>query len=290
MADPSQDATIASWVRQHGTLARFDLEIALCHILDCSRAHLLTHPDRALNQPELAQLERWSDQLYKHVPIAYLCGNQEFWGLSLTVDHRVLVPRPDTETLVEQTLACMAQQDPSPSTGTALRLLDLGTGSGAIALALASERPDADVHACDCSLDSLAVARENSRSLRLPVTLHHSDWFDNISQRYDLIVSNPPYIAPSDPHLDLLGAEPAHALVADDNGLADLRTICEQAGRFLQTNGWLLLEHGFDQAEAVRSLLSNNGFIDVQSRRDLGGNERVTWGQKPSDQALSAHE
>ena len=290
MADRSQNATVASWIRQHGTLARFDLEIALCHILGCSRAHLLAHPDSKLNRPELAQLESWSDQLYKHVPIAYLCGNQEFWGLSLKVDHRVLVPRPDTETLVEQTLACMAQQDPSPATGTAPRLLDLGTGSGAIALALASERPDADVHACDCSLDSLAVARENIRSLKLPVTLHHSHWFENISQRYDLIVSNPPYIAPSDPHLDLLGAEPAHALVADDNGLADLRTICQQASAFLQASGWLLLEHGFDQAEAVRSLMSNNGFISVKSRRDLGGNERVTWGQKPSDQALSGYE
>ena len=290
MVDHSFNATVASWLRHHGTLARFDLELALCHILDCSRAYVLTHPDRGLTRPELDQLEHWSEQLYKHVPVAYLCGNQEFWGLSLTVDHRVLVPRPDTETLVEQALACMNQRDPSPATGAALTLLDLGTGSGAIALALASERPEAEVHACDRSLDSLTVARENSRSLKLPVTFHHSDWFENISQRYDLIVSNPPYIAPTDPHLSLLGAEPAHALVANDNGLADLRTICDGADAFLQTNGWLLLEHGYDQAAAVRSLLSDNGFIDVQSRRDLGGNERVTWGQKPSDQALSAHE
>jgi release factor glutamine methyltransferase len=290
MVDHSLNATVASWLRHHGALARFDLELALCHILDCSRAYVLTHPDRALTRPELDQLEHWSEQLYKHVPVAYLCGNQEFWGLSLTVDHRVLVPRPDTETLVEQALACVDQRDRSPATGAALTLLDLGTGSGAIALALASERPEAEVHACDRSLDSLAVARENSRSLKLPVTFHHSDWFENISQRYDLIVSNPPYIAPADPHLSLLGAEPAHALVANDNGLADLRTICEGAGAFLQSHGWLLLEHGYNQAAAVRSLLSDNGFIDVQSRRDLGGNERVTWGQKPWDQALSAHE
>jgi len=290
MVDHSSNATVASWLGQHGALARFDLELALCHILDCSRAYVLTHPERALSQPELEQLAHWSEKLYKHVPVAYLCGHQEFWGLSLTVDHRVLVPRPDTETLVEQTLVCMNQRDRSPTTTDALALLDLGTGSGAIALALASERPDADVHACDCSLDSLSVARKNSHSLKLPVTFHHSDWFENIPQPFDLIVSNPPYIAPADPHLELLGSEPRHALVANDNGLADLRTICQRAGAFLQPDGWLLLEHGYDQAEAVRSLLSDNGFIDVQSRRDLGGNERVTWGQKPSDQALSAHE
>ena len=290
MVDHSTDATIASWLRQHGTLARFDLELVLCQILDCSRAHILTNPHRSLSQPELDQLERWSDQLYNHVPIAYLCGNQEFWGLRLTVDHRVLVPRPDTETLVEQALECIDTLTRIRSAETTLTLLDLGTGSGAIALALASERPDTQVHACDFSLDSLAVAHENSRLLRLPVTFHHSDWFTNIAQSFDLIVSNPPYIAPDDPHLDLLGAEPAHALIADDNGLADLRRICEQAGALLHSDGWLLLEHGYDQGPAVRSLLAENGFIDVQSRRDLGGNERVTWGQKPSDQALSAHE
>ena len=290
MIDQSLDATVASWLRHHQSLARFDLELALCHILDCSRAHVLTHPDRALSRFELSQLEHWSEQLYQHVPIAYLCGNQEFWGLSLVVDHRVLVPRPDTETLVEQALVCLNHVDHSLPTGTAPTLLDLGTGSGAIALALASERPDADIHACDCSLESLAVARENSDSLKLPVTFHHSDWFENITQRYHVIVSNPPYIAPDDAHLDLLGAEPAHALVAKENGLADLRSICQRAGVFLQTNGWLLLEHGYDQGKTVRSLMTENGFVGVQSRRDLGGNERVTWGQKRSNQALSAHE
>lgn len=290
MVDHSSDATIASWLQQHGTLARFDLELALCQILDCSRAQVLTNPHRTLSQSELNQLEHWSRRLYDHVPVAYLCGNQEFWGLRLIVDHRVLVPRPDTETLVEQTLECIDKLTHTRSTGTTLKLLDLGTGSGAVALALASERPHIEAHACDFSLDSLAVARENSRLLQLPVTFHHSDWFNNITQSFDLIVSNPPYIAPDDPHLDLLGAEPAHALIADDNGLADLRRICEQAGARLHCNGWLLLEHGYNQGPAVRSLMTENDFINVQTRRDLGGNERVTWGQKPSDQALSVYE
>ena len=294
MAKAAQADTLGDWLGSHPTLNRFDLEIALCQVLDCSRAFLLSHPERQLTANELEQLHRWSHQLYNHVPLAYLCGEQEFWGLALKVDERVLVPRPDTETLVEQALVRLEQMAPQASLARlasrrALSVLDLGTGSGAIALAIASERPDADVHACDLSPDSLAVAEANSRKLKLAVTFHHSDWFNNIQQRYDLIVANPPYIDPLDPHLATLGAEPRMALVSRDRGLWDLGHIAAQGESYLHPGGYLLLEHGFDQGPAVRDLLVNNGFEGVSSCRDLGGNERVTWGQK-KDRAESNHE
>lgn len=294
MAKETQAETLKHWLGSHPTLNRFDLEIALCQVLDCSRAYLLSHPERQLTANECEQLNNWSQQLYTHAPLAYLCGEQEFWGLTLQVDERVLVPRPDTETLVEQALECLDQLAPQPDsarpeTGLTLSALDLGTGSGAIALAIASERPDVDVHACDLSYDSLDVAAANSRKLNLAVTFHHSDWFNNIKQRYHLIAANPPYIDPLDPHLATLGAEPRMALVAKDRGLSDLRHIAAHGEAYLHPGGYLLLEHGFEQGAVVRALLADNGFEGVTSCRDLGGNERVTWGQK-KDGAESNHE
>lgn len=294
MAKAAEADFLGRWLGSHPTLNRFDLEIAACHVLHCSRAYLLSHPERRLSSKELKQLNHWSQQLYDHVPLAYLCGEQEFWGLTLQVDERVLVPRPDTETLVEQALERLRQMAPranSASLGTRRKLsvLDLGTGSGAIALALAWERPDADIHASDLSQDALTVADTNSRRLNLPVTFHHSDWFDNIGGHYDLIVANPPYIDPIDPHLATLGAEPRMALVSQGQGLADLDHIATQSQSYLHAGGYLLLEHGFDQGPAVRKLLAGVGFDGVGSCRDLGGNERVTWGQK-KDGAESSHE
>lgn len=285
MAKAAEPLHLGQWLSAHPKLNRFDLEVALCRVLDCSRAYLLSHPERLLTINELEQLNHWSQRLYEHVPLAYLCGEQEFWGLNLKVDERVLVPRPDTEVLVEQALIRLAEMTTqahlaTSTTNETLSVLDLGTGSGAVALAIASERSDVEIHACDLSLDCLAVAEANSRTLDLPVTFHHSDWFENISRRYHLILANPPYIAPLDPHLAQLGAEPIMALVAQDHGLADLRHIATQCRSHLHPGGFLLLEHGFDQGAAVRRLLEDGGLDGIGSCRDLGGNERVTWGRK----------
>lgn len=290
MADSSTGLTIGRWIAHHSSLARMDLEIALAHVLNCSRAFLLSHPEQEISDSNLQRLEDWASQLAKHVPTAYLCGTQEFWGLSLAVDSRVLVPRPDTETLVEQALICLASREAEPTHQPGLQILDLGTGSGAIALAIASERPDIQVHASDYSQDSLAVALGNSKALDLPIVFHHSNWFQNLNETYDVIAANPPYVDAKDPHMALLGAEPSHALIADNNGLADLDHISANAAAYLREQGWLLLEHGYDQGAAVRALMLDNGFIDVETRRDLGGNERVTWGQKAPVQANSFYE
>ena len=284
MADQQPPLTIASWLRQQGSLARLELEVALCHALDCSRAHLLSHPEQQLTCAELKQLSHWTHQLRNHIPLAYLTGEQEFWGLSLSIDARVLVPRPDTEILVECALECLPDA-PASTQARALQALDLGTGSGAIALAIAQERRDVDVHACDISAECLAVAEANSRALGLPISLRLSDWFERIDQRFHVIVANPPYIDSADPHLSQLQAEPRAALVAPNHGLADLQAIIERAPAHLHRDGWLLLEHGYDQGMAARELLTNRGFEQVGTRRDLGGNERVSWGQLPVHEA-----
>ena len=284
MAEQQPPFTIASWLRQQGSSARLELEVALCHALDCSRAHLLSHPEQQLTCAELKQLSHWTDQLCNHVPVAYLTGEQEFWGLSLSIDVRVLVPRPDTEILVECALECLPDA-PASTQARALQALDLGTGSGAIALAIAQERCDVDIHACDISAECLAVAEVNSRALGLPISLRLSDWFERIDQRFHVIVANPPYIDSADPHLSQLQAEPRTALVAPNHGLADLQAIIERAPAHLHRDGWLLLEHGYDQGMATRELLTNRGFEQVGTRRDLGGNERVSWGQLPVHEA-----
>ena len=284
MAEQQPPLTIASWLRQQGSLARPELEVALCHALDCSRAHLLSHPEQQLTFAELKQLSHWTHQLRNHIPLAYLTGEQEFWGLSLSIDVRVLVPRPDTEILVECALECLPDA-PASTQARALQALDLGTGSGAIALAIAQERCDVDIHACDISAECLAVAEANSRALGLPISLRLSDWFERIDQRFHVIVANPPYIDSADPHLSQLQAEPRAALVAPNHGLADLQAIIERAPAHLHRDGWLLLEHGYDQGMATRELLTNRGFEQVGTRRDLGGNERVSWGQLPVHEA-----
>lgn len=284
MAEQQPPFTIASWLRQQGSLARLELEVALCHALDCSRAHLLSHPEQQLTCAELKQLSHWAHQLRNHMPLAYLTGEQEFWGLSLSIDARVLVPRPDTEILVECALERLPDA-PASTQARALQALDLGTGSGAIALAIAQERRDVDIHACDISAECLAVAEANSRALGLPISLRLSDWFERIDQRFHVIVANPPYIDSADPHLSQLQAEPRAALVAPNHGLADLQAIIERAPAHLHRDGWLLLEHGYDQGMATRELLTNRGFEQVGTRRDLGGNERVSWGQLPVHEA-----
>lgn len=255
-------------------LDRLDAQLLLLHALghDANdRAWLLAH-DQDVPTPEV--LQRFEAQAARRLagePVAYLLGEKEFFGLPLLVDARVLVPRPDTETLVEWALERL------PGGGSAL---DLGTGSGAIALALAHARPDALVAAVDRSADALAVASANAQRLGLRVRFMQADWLQGADGPYDLIVSNP-YIADADPHLAALVHEPLSALAAGEDGLDDLRTIVADAPAHLSPGGWLLLEHGYDQAEAVCALLRAQGFVQVGSRMDLAGIARCSGGQWP---------
>ncbi|MES2530761.1 MAG: peptide chain release factor N(5)-glutamine methyltransferase [Pseudomonadota bacterium] len=277
--DEPQPSTVAQALRAAAALGvdRLDAQLLLLHALKRSthdRAWLLAHDTDALPGTTWQAFALLCTRRVAGEPAAYLLGEKEFHGLTLQVDARVLVPRPDTETLVEWALECAAEL-------RAPALLDLGTGSGAIALALQHARPDAYVDAVDASADALAVAEANAVRLGLPVRFTQADWLDGAAADYDLIVSNPPYIAAGDSHLPALAHEPASALVAGADGLDDLRRIVAAAPAHLRAAGWLLLEHGHDQSEAVRALLAARGFSQIASRHDLAGIARCSGGVWP---------
>ncbi|MFQ2860992.1 peptide chain release factor N(5)-glutamine methyltransferase [Aeromonas caviae] len=263
-------ATLAS-----GESPRADADALLCHLLDCRRSYLMTWPEHELDAAQQATLAGWLARRLNGEPIAHLIGEREFWSLPLKVSPATLIPRPDTEVLVEQALARLP--------GGPCALLDLGTGTGAIALALKSERPDADVWAVDRMPAAAALARTNSAALGLLIEVRDGSWFAPLSDapRFAMIVSNPPYIDGTDPHLHEgdVRFEPRSALVAEEQGLADIRLIVTQAPAHLVPGGWLLLEHGWDQGEAVRQLLLQQGYVQVETVRDYGDNERVTLGR-----------
>ena len=287
--------TVAQALRQAESrgLERLDAQLLLLHALAKSaqqRAWLLSHDTDELPAPVQAALEAAVQRRAGGEPLAYITGHQEFFGLDLRVDARVLVPRPDTETLVDWALALLeaASVSQTPGEAHALRALDLGTGSGAIALALKATRPTLDVSAVDFSVDALAVAQANAQRLGLALALqwHQGSWLAALPQntaRFDLIVSNPPYIAAQDAHLPALTHEPLQALASGADGLDDIRQIISQAPAHLRPGGWLLLEHGYDQATAVRALLLDAGLSAVQSRRDLSGIERCSGGHVRQD-------
>lgn len=260
-------------------LARVDAQMLLLHSVGRplhDRAWLLAHDHDSLT-PE--QQDTWQDALKRRQdgePVAYITGRKDFFGLTLAVDARVLDPRPDTETLVEWALATLPAPH-APNTPS-WRILDLGTGSGAVALALQHARPDAQVWAVDASEDALAVASANAQRLNLPVQFVHSHWMDAVAGPFELIVSNPPYVAEHDPHLAALTHEPLQALTSGVDGLDDIRQIIAQAPSRLAPGGWLLLEHGWDQAQAVQQLLREAGFGLVRSHQDLSGVDRCTGG------------
>jgi len=254
-------------------LERLDAQLLLLHVLgraQTDRAWLLAHDTDLLASEQEAAFTRLCARRAGGEPLAYIVGRKEFYGLDLMVDPRVLVPRPDTETVVEWALELVGDRP---------AVVDLGTGSGAIALAIKKHRPDATVEAVDLSAPTLAVASANAQALGLDVKFRQGSWLDATDTRYDLVVSNPPYVAEDDPHLDALQNEPLTALAAGPDGLRDIRTIVSQAPGHLRSGGWLLLEHGHDQAAAVRELLTAAGFRAVASRRDLAGIERCSGGQ-----------
>jgi release factor glutamine methyltransferase len=256
-------------------VARIDAQLLLLHVLGragADRAWLIAHDDDGMAPGDQALFLDLCRRRLDGEPVAYLTGAKEFFGLSLQVDARVLVPRPDTETLVEWALEILRHRQ-SP------RVIDLGTGSGAIALAIQSARPDVQVEAVDRSADALVVAAANAQRLGLPVAFRQASWLEGAG-RYELIVSNPPYVRADDPHLPSLLHEPREALAAGADGLDDLRAIAAAAPAHLAPGGWLLLEHGWDQAAAVRGLLAAAGFGETTSRRDLAGIERCSGGRR----------
>ena len=256
--------------------ARADAEILLAHCLQKSRTYLFAWPEKELEPAVEAQFRQLLAQRCNGVPVAYLTGYREFWTLNLRVTAATLIPRPETELLVEAALAKIP-------TNASCDVLDLGTGTGAIALAIASERPLATVIAVDASTAALAIAAENVQIQGLSnVMLQHSDWWTGLSaQRFQLIVSNPPYIEQQDPHLQQgdVRFEPLTALASGEDGLEDIRHIVAHAPARLHAGGWLLLEHGYNQGQAVTNLLQQRGFQQVHCLPDLAGNDRISLGQ-----------
>ncbi|WP_297795781.1 peptide chain release factor N(5)-glutamine methyltransferase [uncultured Marinobacter sp.] len=259
-----------------GESPRLDAELLLSYVTGLSRTSFRAWPERQVTASEAKRFEALVQQRASGHPVAHLLGEQEFWSLPLKVNVSTLIPRPDTECLVEAALGL-----PLPDNA---RVLDLGTGTGAIALALASERRGWRVLACDAVASAVELASENARRLDLPVTMVLSHWFDNLpAGRFDLIVSNPPYIASGDHHLGEgdVRFEPASALVAGEDGLDDIRTIVASSTEWLNAGGWLMVEHGFDQGDAVRELFLQAGLVVVETRRDYGDRDRLTLGQWP---------
>lgn len=281
----AESENLGAVLRQHGmrleaalgldaSTARIEVQCLLQHVLNVNRAYLLTHPERILDAGESARYLSLFERRMRGYPIAYLLGVREFFGLDFSVTDATLIPRADTELLVETALHHLPEQG---------SLLDLGTGSGAIALSVAHQRPDAVVVAVDASPSALQVARDNALRLNLShVRLQESDWFSQLSgERFDLIVSNPPYIEEGDIHLSQgdVRFEPLSALASGKDGLDDIRRIVACAREHLNAGGWLMFEHGYDQAARVRELLRQAGFGEVSSHRDLAGIERVTIGR-----------
>ena len=267
-------ASIAA-VRAAMPLDPLENRILLCHATGLSRVQLITQSDRPLTPEEAQRLDALVARRLQGEPIAYIVGRREFFGLEFQVGPAVLIPRPDTELIVELALERLPQQTP--------RLLDMGTGSGAIAVAVAVTRPDAAVTALDVSPDALAIAQANAAANGANVRFLQGSWFDALDAgaTFDVIASNPPYIAANDAHLAQgdLRFEPPGALTDHADGLSALRIIVAGSGRHLAPGGWLLLEHGYDQAAAVRALLLAAGFAEVQSWKDLGHIERVSGGR-----------
>lgn len=266
--------SIADWLKAqtNSNLTRLEVELLLAHSLQVERSWLFAHDDEQLSKTQLQQLQKSIEKAQQGEPIAYLTGEKNFWTLKLKVNRHTLIPRPETELIIETALALKINFR---------NILDLGTGSGAIALSLATEFPQAKIIATDQSLSALKVAQQNAQNNQLNnVSFLRSNWFDKLrKQQFDLIVSNPPYIDPNDQHLSNLRYEPPTALIANNHGYADLATIINQAPNHLNQNGHLILEHGYNQAEKVKQMMHQH-FDSVHTQTDLSGQPRTTWGKR----------
>ncbi|MEZ5598186.1 MAG: peptide chain release factor N(5)-glutamine methyltransferase [Pseudomonadales bacterium] len=261
-------SSIAAWLRDNADLPRIDREVLLADVLERTRAYVFAHPERLLANDDLRRLDDAASQLRQGTPIAYVRGWREFFGHRFRVSPYVLVPRPETELLVE---LCVREAR------TGERVLDLGTGSGAIAISVGIARPDLAVTAIDISAHALDVARDNARTLGASITFAQGCWFEAVTTPHDIVVANPPYIADGDPALATLGAEPRLALTAGADGLDAIRVIVRQAPSFCRR--LLMLEHGADQGAAVRELLAAAGMTGIRTETDLAGHDRITWGR-----------
>lgn len=263
---------------------RLEAELLLCAVLDRPRSYLATWPEQSLSPAQTAAYANLLHRRQQGEPIAYILGYRDFWTLTLQTTPDALIPRPETELLIELALQIGA-------TDTALEIVDLGTGSGAVALALAQERPNWIVHATDQSATALALANSNARQLQQSLHIHLGNWYAALPSllRFDLILSNPPYIPENDPHLnqgDLLW-EPRQALASGPDGLEALRILCAGSQKHLKPGGSILLEHGYNQGYAVRNLLQQAGLTTIQTWRDLAGHERVTGGINYGDSLIN---
>jgi release factor glutamine methyltransferase len=265
-------------VRLNSEEAALEAQLLLQHVLNVNRAWLISHEKDVLTSDQYAAFETLLQRRLNGEPIAYILGAREFYGLNLKVTPDTLIPRPDTEMLVEAALAKIPKDK-------AFKILDLGTGTGAISLAIAKNRPQAQVIAVDFSESALKVAQENAENLNIQnVTFLQSSWFSALGQqRFDMIVSNPPYIEEADTHLSQgdLRFEPKSALTSGEDGLDDIRHIVSNCLVHLAPQGWLMFEHGYNQAQAVEDLMSAEGLVDITTIQDLGGNDRVTSGKNP---------
>ena len=255
--------------------ARLDAEVLLCHVLSCTATHLIAWPEKQLDIEQTQTFHQLIEQRRAGTPVAYLTGSREFWSLNFKVTPATLIPRPETETLVEFVLDKFSAQKN-------LKMVDLGTGSGAIAIAIASERPDWEIIASDTSKEALSIAAENARIHQISnIQFIESNWFEQLDQqRFDLIISNPPYIAEQDKHLSQgdVRFEPLSALTSGETGMDDIKHITVQSEKYLTPKGWLAFEHGYDQKQQVYDCFQRNNFHEIIQLTDLSGQARITAG------------
>jgi len=253
-----------------------DAQILLSFVLHCNSAHLIAWPDKTLNEEQLSRYLLLVKQRNRGHPVAHLTGTKEFWSLDFFVDDSTLIPRPETETLIEFTLDNFSENK-------RLKLLDMGTGSGAIAISIASERAEWEIIACDISEQALVLANKNSLFHQTKnISLINSDWFSNIKDNnFDIIISNPPYIETDDPHLSQgdVRFEPASALTAGETGMDDIEQLCSQAKGYLTKGGTLIIEHGYNQKQKVFDCFTKNSFEKIEQKQDLSGHVRMTTGK-----------